>query len=204
MRSVHERHRVALSALADGAHLPVVTEAARTLGIEVEHAPVTLRSGLSAGPGPFAQLVVALGHRPQDAVSVDCWVSRPDGGNAPYLTLAGGLGWVSVAPVTDDPVAVTAAGLLGQEVTLMRYHPGRRATARVVAPVAVPECPVAYAKVFSDHRGCRATRPAPNGWREAAAAGAWACGSRTARRLRRRPVRAVARTRSRACPRPTC
>jgi len=155
MRSAHERHRLALTALADGAHLPVVTQAARALGIEVEHAPITLRSGLSSGPGPYAELVVALGHRPQDAVSVQCWVSRPDaaGADPPYVARAGGAGWLVVAPVTDDPVAATAAALGGRETTLLRYHPGSRMTVRVVAPAALREVPAAYAKVFSDHRG---------------------------------------------------
>ncbi len=153
MRSAHERHRLALTALADGAHLPLVAKAARTLGIEAGHAPVTLRSGLATGPGPYAELVVALGPRPQDAVSVECWVSRPDAGEPPYLTRGGTLGWVAVSPVTDDAVAATAARLTGWETTLLRYHPGRRATVRVVAPAGLPECPVAYAKVFSDDRG---------------------------------------------------
>ena len=153
MRSVHEGHRLALTELAAGSHLPVVEHAARGMGIEVEHSPVTMRGALRRGSGPFAEMVVALGHRAQDAVSVECWVSRPDGVVAPYLTRAGAVGWVRVAPITDDPVAATAARLDGLESRLVRYHPGRRATVRVTGPAHVPACPVAYAKVFSDHRG---------------------------------------------------
>ena len=153
MRSVHERHRLALIELAAGRHLPVVEHAARRLGIEVEHAPVTTRGALRRGPGPFAEMVVALGHRAQDAVSVECWVSRPDDVGAPYLTKVGAVGWVGVAPITDDPVAATAACLGGLESRMVRYHPGRRVTVRVTGPTRIPACPVAYAKVFSDNRG---------------------------------------------------
>ena len=153
MTSVHERHRLALTELAAGTHLPVVEHAARRLGIEVEHPPVMMRGALRRGPGPFAEMVVALGHRAQDAVSVECWVSRPDDVVAPYLTRAGAVGWVAVAPITHDPVAATAAHLDGAESRLVRYHPGRRATVRVTGPARVPGCPVAYAKVFSDNRG---------------------------------------------------
>ena len=153
MKSIHERHRIALTALSEDAHLPVVTRAAQALGISPDHSPVALRSGLTSGPGPYAELVVALGHRPQDAVSVECWVSRPDTTEAPYVARAGRVGWVAVAPLTDDPVAATAAGLGGREVTLLRYHAGSRATVRVVAPIDLPRIGAAYAKVFSDHRG---------------------------------------------------
>ena len=152
MKSVHERHRLALAALDAGAHLPVVGHAARAMGIVPRHAPLTLRSALRPGAGPYAELVVALGPRPQDAVAVECWVSRPDGVDAPHLARAGAVGWVSVAPITDDPVAATAARLGGAETTLVRYHRGRRATVRVTGPTDLPTCPVAYAKVFSDTR----------------------------------------------------
>jgi len=170
MRSAHERHRLALTALAEGAHLPLVTRAARALGIEVVRAPVTLRSGLSTRAGPYAELAVALGPRPQDVVSVECWVSRSDAGDPPYLIRGGTLGWLGVSPLTDDAVAATAAGLEGQEATLLRYHPGRRATVRVVAPRGLPDCPVAYAKVFCDDRGAARHARSQQLW-EAAASG---------------------------------
>ena len=152
MRSVHERHRLALAALDAGAHLPVVSHAAQALGIVARHAPLTLRSALRPGAGPYAELVVALGPRPQDTVSVECWVSRPYGLDAPHLARAGAVGWVSVTPITDDPVAATAARLDGTETSLVRYHRGRRATVRVAGPTGLPACPVAYAKVYSDTR----------------------------------------------------
>lgn len=153
MRSVHERHRLAITELEAGAHLPVVSHAAHALGIEPEHPPRTLGSALRTGSGPFAEMVLAFGSRPQEAVSVECWVSPPDDVGASYLARAGAVGWVSVAPITDDPVAATAARLDGEETRLVRYHRGRRATVRVTRPAGLGACPVAFAKVFSDQRG---------------------------------------------------
>ncbi|MGZ5404327.1 MAG: phosphotransferase family protein [Nocardioides sp.] len=153
MRSVHERHRLALTELQAGTHLRAVARVARALGIEAQHPPVALSSALRSGQGPFAEMVLALGPRPQDAVSVECWVCRPDRVDAPYLAKAGAVGWVSVAPITDDPVAATAARLGGAENRLVSYHRGRRATVRVTGPTGLRPSPVAYAKVFSDQRG---------------------------------------------------
>lgn len=153
MRAVHERHRVALAELEAGAHLPTVVRAAGRLGVEVRHRPRVLRSSLRAGPGPYAELLLALGPHVRDVVRVQCWGRRPDVAVAPYLAPVGAAGWVGVAPVTEDPVAATAARLEGREATLVRYHPGSRATVRVTRPTAVPSCPVAWAKVLSDDRG---------------------------------------------------
>lgn len=153
MRAAHERHREALAELEAGVHLPVVVRAASELGVEVRHPPHVLRSALRAGPGPYAEMLLALGPRVRDVVRVECSVRRPEGAGAPYLARVGSVGWVSVAPITDDPVARTAAGLEGRNTTLVRYHRGSRVTVRVIRPAAADSCPVAYAKVFSDDRG---------------------------------------------------
>lgn len=153
MRGVHERHREALTELEAGGHLPTVVRAANELGVEVRHPPHLLRSTLRAGPGPYAEMVLALGPRVRDAVRVECSVRRPEGAATPYLARVGSVGWVGVAPITDDAVARTAAQLEGRETTLVRYHRASRVTVRVVRPAVAESCPVAYAKVFSDDRG---------------------------------------------------
>lgn len=153
MRGVHERHREALTELEAGVHVPTVVRAANELGVQVRHSPHVLRSALRAGPGPYAEMVLALGPRVSDAVRVECSVRRPEDAVAPYLARVGSIGWVSVAPIIDDPVARTAAQLGGGEATLVRYHCASRVTVRVTEPAGTASGPAAYAKVFSDDRG---------------------------------------------------
>lgn len=153
MRGAHERHREALVELEAGSHLPAVVRAASELGAVVRHPPHVLRSALRAGAGPYAELLLALGPRVRDVVRVECSVRRPEGDGTPYLTRVGSVGWVAVAPVTDDPVSSAAARLEGAETTLVRCHPGDRVTVRVNRPAGAEWCPVAYAKVFDDDRG---------------------------------------------------
>ncbi len=153
MTSVHERHRQALEELEARSHVPRVVRAARMLGIEPEHPPVVLRSALRAGDGPYAESVLALGPRPDQVVAVGCWLSPPEAGGSAFPVRAGSLGWLTVTPITVDPVAATAARLEGDRSRLVRYHRGLRATVRVERPKDLRGCPVAFAKVFSDHRG---------------------------------------------------
>ncbi len=153
MTSVHERHRQALEELEARAHVPRVVRAARMLGIEPEHPPVALRSALRAGDGPYAESVLALGPRPDQVVAIGCWLTPPDAPGSAFPVRAGSLGWLTVTPITLDPVAATAARLEGTRSRLVRYHRGLRATVRVEGPKDLRGCPVAFAKVFNDHRG---------------------------------------------------
>lgn len=153
MTSVHECHRKALEEIAARAHLPRVVRAARMLGIEPEHPPVVLRSALRAAGGPYAESVLALGPRPDQVVAVGCWLTPPEAGGSAFPVRAGSLGWLTVTPITVDPVAATAARLEGTRSRLVRYHRGLRATVRVEGPKDLRGCAVAFAKVFSDHRG---------------------------------------------------
>lgn len=155
MRSAHDRHRQALLGLGEGRHLDAVHRLAREGGVVPTAPPTVLRGALTPGPGPFARMVIALGPHPDQAVSVSCWPGRPDPGEtvSELVERVERVGWVEVVPVVhDDPVAATAARLDGgdrAQVTLVRYHPGSRATVRVAHPG--PE--VRFAKVFSDERG---------------------------------------------------
>ena len=195
---------LALTALAGGAHLPVVTEAARTLGIELEHAPVTLRSGLSAGAGPVRR----AGRRPGTPApgrGVGRVLGLPAGRRGRAVPGEGRRPWAGSAshrsPTTRWPRPLPASA--GAETTLVRYHPGRRATVRVVAPIGLPGCPVAYAKVFSDAPWRRATRARRTARRGGGRPGGWGSGSR-APPATTPPGSCCGTTRSPACRRPTC
>lgn len=151
--SAHQRHRSRLAVLAAGGHLDAAAAAAEQLGATVAERPRVLRAGLSTDPDLLATLVLAVGPRPRDAVHVALSPDRPSG-EPPYLGRLPDLGWLAVWPVTTDPVAATAEQLDGDRpITLVRYHPHKRATVRIGPRPGDGSESVRYAKVFSDDRG---------------------------------------------------
>ena len=203
MRSVHERHRLALTALAAGSPPPRGRATPRAPGHRGRTRPGHAAVGaLRTGPGRSP----SWSSRWDPAPRMRCRSSAGCPGPTAWTrrTWRGPERWAGSAsrrsPTTRWPRP--PHGWAAPETTLVRYHPGRRATVRVTGPTDLPTCPVAYAKVFSDNRGA-----ARYDLSEAAGRGRDDGTARparpAARGVRRRPVRALAaRGRGRAGDRP--
>jgi hypothetical protein len=149
MKSSHDRYRDALAALAaDEAILVAVAAAGERNGWWTPDRPWRRIYGrFTPDSTAFADLVFTSDTPTEHACRVQVFDRRPDSIAGSYIAEGAAAGWIAVVPALCDSWRPPAPS---PGARLVRYHPGRRCTYRVVDTGHAR-----FAKVYADNRGAR-------------------------------------------------
>jgi hypothetical protein len=156
MISSHERYRDALSGLAaDDVVVPLVRTAGERFGWwTTERTWRRSYSRFQPDATPFATVVFVSEAPAQELCRIDVFETRPDDcGLVPgACDIDAGIGWARVMRFPSDPELPGLRPLAGN-ATVVRYHPGKRCTFRLIEGGRV-----VFAKVYATSTGARVYR----------------------------------------------
>jgi hypothetical protein len=149
-RSTHERYGDALTVLAvDTAILPIVSEVGERRGWWTSERIWHRTYGrFMPDADPFAEIVVSSETPSHELCRIEMFERRPDA-RGPRYAVDTGIGWARMTRFPFDP-ALPGLTPVSAGATVVRYHPGRRCTLRVVRDALT-----VFAKVYATNKGAR-------------------------------------------------